>query len=592
MKYKIITLFTAVLLALATLLVNPVSAQSEISTVECEDRVKQSVVLILPVNSDGSVTSSGSGVVVDSSGLIYTNRHVVEEGEIFLIYLVENPNRPPVLRYAAVDYGFIPEGYADFAILQITQTAEFEADPQDNSRMRLITTGILPLSLQLQFVPPAVNTTVRQGDGVRIFGFPGVTASQGQLPILTRTQGQIVGIYDYEFNDQTLPAFYYTDASISPGNSGGIAINDNCEYVGVPTQTVTAREPGTNQPVGPSYGIVFPVQTLLHLATRGPLVTHPPVVAPPPAQTPSPTATPQVNFPDAVVAFVFAPATQEKPVGDWEQRQVYVMNPLTGNQPRQLTDCGLNWSPAISPDGTKIVYVSTCNDGNNQMGDAEMWVMNIDGSGKRQLTTSEGWEERVSWSPDGTRLVYTYSGPETSWVPDIYTSNADGSGVRSLATANTPGFELYPSWSPDGETIAFSASQQEREAPIQLCFVSADGTGVKTCPITYGTHSVVWDVARPAWTPDSQSVLYRHDGDSIYVAAIDGSNPQELGANVPAWKSHLYLSTDSRFLFFNGGFEAEGWFGRVIRLNLDDGQFDSFGVQGGSAWELSVHILP
>jgi len=219
--------------------------------------------------------------------------------------------------------------------------------------------------------------------------------------------------------------------------------------------------------------------------------------------------------------------------------------------------------------------------------------MNLDGSGKRRLTTTEGWEDSVgSWSPDGTRLVYQYSGPETNWIHDVYTINADGTGARPLATANTPGYEVYPRWSPDGRTIAFSTSPQERDAPMQLCFVAADGTGTKTCPITYGTHDAVWFTQRPAWTPDSQSVLYRYDGDSIYVASINGSNPQELGVNVPAWKSFPQLSADGRFLFFDGGFETDGWLGRIIRLDLTNGQFDSFGIQGGSAWNISIHFLP
>src|SRR5215472_10017728 len=68
---------------------------------------------------------------------------------------------------------------------------------------------------------------------------------------------------------------------------------------------------------------------------------------------------------------------------------VYTMNP-NGTGRRQLTHVGKKWAagaPDWSPDGTKIVYES------DQTGDYGIWVMNADGSGQRRLTDDPGFAD-------------------------------------------------------------------------------------------------------------------------------------------------------------------------------------------------------
>jgi TolB protein len=87
-------------------------------------------------------------------------------------------------------------------------------------------------------------------------------------------------------------------------------------------------------------------------------------------------------------------------------------------------------------------------------GNFDIVVMNVDGSGKRELAPSPFDERSSRWSPDGSRVVFW------SWrtgSPQIYVINADGSGLRQLT--DNLAYNVFPSWSPDGKRIAFESDR-------------------------------------------------------------------------------------------------------------------------------------
>lgn len=191
-----------------------VQAQEERQGLSPEDirTISESVVFIL-ASVDGEPVSTGSGTIVEPTGLIYTNHHVVEGANDFEIYVTrETGELPESIGFATVVRAF---NEIDFAILQI------DRDPEGRA--------IDPLSLNL----PALNRGAREiqlGDHITVFGYPSV--GDGFLVI---TQGTVTSVENANLFERRVPLWYRTDAEISPGNSGGLVVDDSGAFLGIPT---------------------------------------------------------------------------------------------------------------------------------------------------------------------------------------------------------------------------------------------------------------------------------------------------------------------------------------------------------------------
>lgn len=142
--------------------------------------------------------------------------------------------------------------------------------------------------------------------------------------------------------------------------------------------------------------------------------------------------------------------SHEVGVPEVEDNGVITKYYLDGNEYVALTggneDCRQpNWSPV----GDLIVYQCLNN------GQWDLWVMNTDGEGKRQLTTGSGDKTDASFSPDGERLVYSSDEGVLAFANLFVTPVGGGDSSR---LTNFSGYDGAPSWSPDGATIAFESS--------------------------------------------------------------------------------------------------------------------------------------
>jgi len=138
--------------------------------------------------------------------------------------------------------------------------------------------------------------------------------------------------------------------------------------------------------------------------------------------------------------------------------------PAGGGPERRLTTSpGLDDGPEFTPDGKWIYYNST------RSGRMQVWRMRPDGSGQEQLTFDDfnNWFPHVS--PDGTRVVFITYGPEVApddhpWYKRVYlrTMPLDGGAPRVVAYVyGGQGSMNVNSWAPDSRRLAFVSNSGE-----------------------------------------------------------------------------------------------------------------------------------
>jgi Tol biopolymer transport system component len=129
---------------------------------------------------------------------------------------------------------------------------------------------------------------------------------------------------------------------------------------------------------------------------------------------------------------------------------------VAGSQNITNSSDAIDNDPDWSPDGTKIAFTrhSTSDPDPNNPSDAEIYVINPDGTGLTRLTFNDYEERAPSWSPDSSRIVFMARvGTRGGNGFEICVMNADGTNFVQLTDNSV--FEGTPTFSPDGQKIVF-----------------------------------------------------------------------------------------------------------------------------------------
>jgi Tol biopolymer transport system component len=275
-----------------------------------------------------------------------------------------------------------------------------------------------------------------------------------------------------------------------------------------------------------------------------------PTLAPTSALLDVPSVTPMILPSTATATPTLLPTRTPPPTAQ--------VTPTTANTPIPM-------ATSLGGGSGQIVFAST------RAGLPQLYLVNADGTGLTQITNMEQGACQPSWSPDGKQLVFI--SPclgrgeffETIYnESSLYLMNVDGSGLKQLTPA--PGSDFEPAWSPDGKRIAFTSV---REGIRQIYALD-----VNSLAITLLTNTTdAMESSQPAWSPDGKKIAYTVKRVGVYQVWAMNSDGQEAvqlarsGQNLwdfsPAW------APDGKTIYFSqrqpGGYRP--W---LMKLNYED----------------------
>lgn len=204
----------------------------------------------------------------------------------------------------------------------------------------------------------------------------------------------------------------------------------------------------------------------------------------------------------------------------YPEYDIYTATPHGKNIKPLAPAPGYDAEATVSPDGKKIIFTSM------RDGDLDLYIMDKGGKNIKRLTTELGYDGGAFFSPDSKQIVYRSFHPKTEaevarykdrlannliepTVFEIWVMNADGSNKRQVTNLKTASFA--PFFTPDGKSIIFCTNYfatDPRKRNFDLAVIKVDGTGLERV-----TFNETFD-GFPMFSPDGKKLVFASNRNS------------------------------------------------------------------------------
>ncbi len=188
-----------------------------------------------------------------------------------------------------------------------------------------------------------------------------------------------------------------------------------------------------------------------------------------------------------------------------DRSSIFVQTLRTRNRIQVSSEPGINGAPSFSPDGRKLVITLGGIDGN-----LDIYTLDLRTRERRRLTTHRGIDTEGAWSPDGRYIYFT---SDRSGGPQIYRIPAEGGEPERITFEGS--YNARPRISPDGEILALIHNDRGN---FRIGMMDLDTRSL----IVLSTGS---QDESPSFAPNSEIIIYatRFSGDGVLeTVSVDG----------------------------------------------------------------------
>jgi Tol biopolymer transport system component len=184
---------------------------------------------------------------------------------------------------------------------------------------------------------------------------------------------------------------------------------------------------------------------------------------------------------------------------------LFVMNADGSGLENLTNDQAGYWHPSWISNDQILVDSDRDDSGEAEIGNKELYILSLSSGSIERLTHFDDWDTFASLSPDGKRITWrrVIRNEDGSRNAEVFVMDRDGSNKINLS--RHAAFDAYPTWSPDGERILFASNRDEENyEEFNLYLIDPDGSDL--VKITETIPHV--EQIRPMYAPDGESIIY------------------------------------------------------------------------------------